>query len=393
MIDAPEDGSSVIEGARRQTGSHPYGILIVDDEEEVHAVTKLALSDVSYAGGRLRFYSAYSSEQARQILREVEDIAIVLLDVVMENEHAGLDLVRYIREDRADPFLRIILRTGQPGQAPERRVVQDYDINDYKEKTELTSQKLFTCVFTALGNYRALTSLDANRRGLIKVIEASASIFEQQSQERFIQGVMEQVGAMLFADKEIVLVKQIGIASNTGRTEQRILAAIGDDQALVGLDPRDVLPTEVNRCIQRTLEQRSNIVSDCCFSGYLRTRTGTEAVIYVSSASRLRSLDHTLIDLFFRNATIGLENLHLRQNVEETQQEIVYLLSDAVETRSNETGNHVRRVAEYARELALLSGLEAEEADLLRAAAHEGVSVRDAHTTRWYPWGRKIIRA
>ena len=114
---------------------------------------------------------------------------------------------------------------------------------------------------------------------------------------------------------------------------------------------------------------RSNIVNSHCFTGYLQTRTGTEAVIYVASASRLRGVDHTLIDLFFRNATIGLENLHLRQNVEETQQEIVYLLSDAVETRSNETGNHVRRVAEYARELALLSGLEPEEADLLRAAA------------------------
>jgi putative nucleotidyltransferase with HDIG domain len=129
------------------------------------------------------------------------------------------------------------------------------------------------------------------------------------------------------------------------------------------------LPTEVNRCVQRALEQRRNIVNSHCFTGYLQTRTGTEAVIYVASASRLRGVDHTLIDLFFRNATIGLENLHLRQNVEETQQEIVYLLSDAVETRSNETGNHVRRVAEYARELALLSGLEPEEADLLRAAA------------------------
>ncbi len=79
--------------------------------------------------------------------------------------------------------MRIVLRTGQPGQAPERSVITDYDINDYKEKTELTATKMFTLMYSVLRGYREIMAIEANKRGLEKVIEASADIFGIRSME------------------------------------------------------------------------------------------------------------------------------------------------------------------------------------------------------------------
>ncbi|CAN1213435.1 histidine kinase [Tumidithrix helvetica PCC 7403] len=136
-----------------------WKVLIVDDEFEVHNITQLALEDFTFENKKLKFLSAYAGKEACQILSEYPDIALVLLDVIMESEDAGLVVAKYIRETLQNRAIRIVLRTGQPGQVPERQAIVDYDIDDYKTKTELTSQKLFTTIITALRSFKAYTEL------------------------------------------------------------------------------------------------------------------------------------------------------------------------------------------------------------------------------------------
>lgn len=150
----------------------PWKILIADDEEEVHQVTEVAMIDIVFKGRPLEFRHAYSAREACDILAAQPDIAIILLDVVMETDNAGLKLVRHIREQMGNRRLRIVLRTGQPGQAPERDVVVDYDINDYKSKTELTRQKLLTCVVSALRSYDDIVALENLSRDLEQQVMA-----------------------------------------------------------------------------------------------------------------------------------------------------------------------------------------------------------------------------
>ena len=166
------------EAPEESTVEDAWTILIVDDDEEVHSVTELALDGLRISGRPLQFIHAYSGAEARTKLQAHPDTALMLLDVVMETDHAGLDVVEYVRNTLANPFIRIILRTGQPGQAPELDVITRYDINDYKQKTELTRERLFTTIYTSLGVYRDLVTLEANRLGLEKVIEASATVME-----------------------------------------------------------------------------------------------------------------------------------------------------------------------------------------------------------------------
>jgi DNA-binding NarL/FixJ family response regulator len=130
-----------------------WKVLIVDDEPDVHSLTKLLLRNFNYRKRGLTFLSAYSATEARDVMRDNPDIALVLLDVVMETEHAGLALVDYIRTDLNNQSTQIVIRTGQPGQAPPLTVVSNHGINDYKEKTELTQQTMILTVVKALRLY------------------------------------------------------------------------------------------------------------------------------------------------------------------------------------------------------------------------------------------------
>ncbi|SHG67253.1 PAS domain-containing protein [Massilia sp. CF038] len=146
--------------------SVPWRILIVDDDVDVHVVTKFALSNTKFQGRRLSFLHAYTGQEALAIMQETPDIALVLLDVIMETPDAGLWLARQIREQLGNDMVRIVLRTGQPGQALEHSIIVDYDINDFWCKTDLTTRKLFTTVISSLRAYASLAAASAQRQAL-----------------------------------------------------------------------------------------------------------------------------------------------------------------------------------------------------------------------------------
>ncbi|UCG28497.1 MAG: hypothetical protein JSV24_03810, partial [Bacteroidales bacterium] len=166
FIDEP-DGEVVeeaISGEKEQ--GERWKVLVVDDEEDIHSVTRMALKGFTYQGKEIDFLDTYSARDSKALLKENPDIAVILLDVVMETNTAGLDLVKYIRDKLGNKFTQIILRTGYPGYAPEREVIVSYDINDYKTKTELTSFKLFTLILASLRAYKSITELEELRQDL-----------------------------------------------------------------------------------------------------------------------------------------------------------------------------------------------------------------------------------
>jgi CheY-like chemotaxis protein len=173
-----------------------WKILVVDDEPAIHQVTKLALRSLSVLGRPSRLINALSAKDAREQLEKHPDIAVILLDVVMETENAGLDFIRHVREQAANPLIRIILRTGQPGQAPERQVMVDYDINDYKEKTELTASKLYTTVMSSIRTFAHLKTMETYRRAVDVLGCLNATVHTAADTQALAQALMAQLSAL-----------------------------------------------------------------------------------------------------------------------------------------------------------------------------------------------------
>src|SRR6476469_2564015 len=230
-----------------------WKIAVIDDEPAVHDGTRFALSDYRLNGQGLEILSAYSAAEGRELMRRHADVAVVLLDVIMESDTAGLGLVEYIRNDLKNETVRIILRTGQPGQAPERRVIVDYDINDYKAKTELTADKLFTSLTAALRSYQQLERMMQTRRGLEIIIDAASTLYDFKSMQRLAEGVLTQIASLLNVDCAGILVLRDGGAVSD---DFSVLAGSGCYSRFIGTAGSKSLDPDLRSMVDAAFRRR-----------------------------------------------------------------------------------------------------------------------------------------
>src|SRR5262245_11082747 len=129
-----------------------WPILLVDDDPDVLKVSTLAMKAFQVDGCPIKLYTAKSKAEAVNLLSTTLGgqffayIAVAFIDVVMETDTAGLELCEFIRETQQNRLTQLYIRTGQPGAAPERAVIDRYDINGYFTKVELTEDKLYSLV-------------------------------------------------------------------------------------------------------------------------------------------------------------------------------------------------------------------------------------------------------
>lgn len=347
----------------------PWKILIVDDDPEVHTVTKLVLSHFEFSGRGISFLSAFSGQEAIETLKNNPDIALMFLDVVMESDDSGLKACKAIREDLGNHFVRIILRTGQPGQAPERYVIDHYDINDYKEKTELTANKLYTTTMAALRSYRDLMKIDHNRQGLEKIIESSNAIVQNKSLKRFIEGVLIQITSILEFSQNAFYCQLPGFAACKTESHFEILSAVGKFENYVNKDLFSIEELGCLKLIQSAVSKRESLFLEDRIVLYFATETGSEHVLYMEGNHPLEIFDIELIELFIANVAVAYDNIYLRKESEETQREIIFGLGELTEARSQEVGLHVKRMAEYCKLLATKIGMSEIESDIIYIAS------------------------
>ncbi len=266
-----------------------WKLMIVDDQEDVHNMTRLVLGDFSFEGRGLNFLSAYSGKEARELIEEHPDTAVILLDVVMEDNQAGLDVARFIRNEAANRLTRIILRTGQPGQAPERKVVTELDINDYKQKTELTAQKLFTTVTTAIRSFRDLLVIEEGRKSMHLLALSVA----HQVRNRTV-AIAGFANLLLKKAKENGAVKEYirTILDESVRLEEMVSAV--NSYATIGMPTMEKV-------------QLADVVEDACDRADVRAQLGGKKVEWTKNLETLQAeadleLLARLLDALLNNA-------------------------------------------------------------------------------------------
>src|SRR5437764_11407456 len=298
---APEDSSV-----------RKWKIAVIDDDQAVHEGTRFALSDYTLNGQSLEILSAESAAEGQVLMRRHPDIAAVLLDVIMETDAAGLDLVEYIRNEIRNETVRIILRTGQPGQAPERRVIVDYDINDYKAKTELTADKLFTSLTAALRSYQQLERMVQTRRGLEIIIDAASTLYDFRSMQRLAEGVLTEIASLLNVDCAGILVLRDG---GTSGDDFSVLAGSGCYSRFTGAAGSKALDIDLRQMVEAAFQRRKDEFADHRSVLYVRTGSGREVVVLLQSERDLSDTDRSLVEIFGSRLSIAFDNVILNQQL------------------------------------------------------------------------------
>ncbi|MBV8501972.1 MAG: EAL domain-containing protein [Paucibacter sp.] len=284
----------------------PWRVLIVDDDLDVHKATELAMQGLLIEGQPLEFLHARSGHEARELLASEKDLAVALLDVVMESEDAGLQLVRFIREELCENAVRIVLRTGQPGYAPEIETVQTYDINDYKTKSELTRTRLYTVLTAAVRSYKQICNLESNRQGLEMVVEASTQLSKIRGLHRYAEGVLHQLCALLGVLPEGVVCAQ---ASGDIQSSS-IIAAAGQFMGLVDSRLCELAMASLRDRLHRCLSQRESFFDDG-LALYFGLGGDRAMVALVDLHRPLESMEQQLLRAFSANVAVGFENVLL----------------------------------------------------------------------------------
>lgn len=353
-----------------------WKVMIVDDEQSIHDVTTLALKKFEFEQKKISFLHAYSGKEAQQLIQDNPDTALILLDVVMEEDDAGLTTARYIRDDLKNKFVRIILRTGQPGSAPEETIIRDYDINDYKDKTELTVQKLKTVLYSSLRSYRDLMALEKNRNGLNKVISASSSLFESNQFDQFVSGLLTQLSAMVGNKHDALIASEDDSALLAGCTlgdEEltcpKVVNGTGRFFDSVGKPIDEVLRNSDLELIDKSIKTQQSCFDENNAVFYFNNKSGSYGVIYLPGCQEFDEDNLSLMELFSKNISIAYDNVSLYHEIDDTQSEVIHTLGTIAEFRSKETSQHVNRVALYSEFLAEKYGLSHQECKLIKFAS------------------------
>ena len=288
-----------------------WKLLIVDDDEEVHATTSFALLGMRLCGRPLQLIHARSGEEAATILSGNKEIAVVLLDVVMESHDAGLRLIHRIREELEQSEIRIVLRTGQPGHAPELDIIRDYDINDYKTKGELTQTRLITTLTAAIRSYEQLHAINDNRRGLELIVASASKLMQVQTMNAFAREVLKQLSVLLGLSGDGLVCTQRGIATGEEEgNEVHIVAASGKLAGYKGKLFDQLREPADAAAIKDCISAQKHSFSSRHAALYLRERN-QEAVVYLRSDKLIAPVNRQLAEVFAANITPYFGNVKL----------------------------------------------------------------------------------
>jgi signal transduction histidine kinase/CheY-like chemotaxis protein len=338
-----------------------WKVAVIDDDPAVHDGTRFALSDYTLNGKRLEILSASSAAEGRALLARHPDVAAVLLDVIMETDSAGLDLVHFIRTTLKNETVRIILRTGQPGQAPERRVIVDYDINDYKAKTELTADKLFTSLTAALRSYQQLHRMVETRRGLEIIVDAASTLYDFRSLQRLAEGVLTQIASLLN-----VCCAGILVLRDSGQTHDSfsVLAGSGCYSRFIGSGGSHALDPELHEAVRGALHRRDHQFLPQRSVLYIKTGSGRELVVLLECSKQLSDTDRALVQIFGSRLSVAFDNVILYEQLQQANTH----LEDRVRQRTRELLQaNTRLSAQWTR----LQRANAFKSEVLGTVAHD----------------------
>lgn len=347
-----------------------WKVIIVDDDNFVHRMIKEINNNLSFEGKRIEFYSAYTSEEAIKLLNENKDIALVLLDVFLEEKDSGLHLVKHIREDIKDTDVRIVLMTDKGSMSLQEEVILHYDINGYENKSDLFSKKMNTIILSSLRSFRDINRINNNRVAMEEVVLSISNLYETNSIEEFLSESLCHLSAVInqCKDKGTCKINSFAAIRQKETNVFKLVGGYGKYKISINNSIRETVDEANLMKVNKIFINGDHEFFDNCYIARYKSTTGTEAIIFIEIYGEIYHIDMELLDVFHKSISATFDNLCLNLEIEETQKEILYTLGEVTEARSEETGFHVKRVSKYCELLAEEYGLSKRESILLTYA-------------------------
>ncbi|WP_411990916.1 DUF3369 domain-containing protein [Agarivorans sp. DSG3-1] len=313
----------------------PWKVLIVDDDSEMHTVTKLVLNNFSYQERKLTFIDAYNAAEAYELLSNHADVAIALVDVVMESDDAGLLLIDDIRQRLNNHEIRLILRTGQPGLAPIRDVIRRYDVSDYKNKTELSDVNLDTLMCASLRAYQEITELHLQRNNLRAVINSSSHLANCENEQKLATSAFEELSSLL--SKQLNNVSISGMAISVYRSKLCVLHSQGKLDYLKEIHNLHELPNRIQNLINQVQQTQQHQYAEGNALFYLANSDSEPMMFYLEGWTEQDQPQFEPLSFYIQSTSVRLENRQLQKQLAHGQLQLVEMIYQSIQSERPKT--------------------------------------------------------
>lgn len=351
--DARPDGASPNQPAATPPGKTPLKILVVDPDPALMAMAREALDGYSLDGAGLSFLAAASAAEARELLYQNPDTAILLLELALEDEGAGLGLVRHIRSELGNQRTVIIVCTGRPDLVPEQVAVEEHEASDYRTKDALTPRTLRTAVIGHLRAFASQQALAAGRKGLAKMLVATTGLLEMRTPDVLFPNILPRVVGLLGIGHHALLCIQGDTLPRDRKF--RVRASTGRFARWKDVEVTELGEPRVEAAMERLSPSSETIVEPDYCALRLRANGGITGMIYVEGRNDGTAREWQLLELFRNKCSIAFENALLIEELNTSQKATVLAMGSLAEYKDNAAAGHLHRierlVGEIAREL------------------------------------------
>lgn len=355
-----------------------WNVLIVDNNSCVHRMIKELNKNRRFENKKINFLSAYSKEEAKKILDKNNNIGLIILDAFLSGSDLGLGLVKYIRKDIKNVDMRIVIMTDNSSDILEEEIVLNYDINGYGDKSGLFFGKSSTIILSALRGYRDIRRLKINREAMESVVKSMSEIHNESGLNSFLINSLCRLSSVINqcvgVGKYNCSIDSLAAVKIENSNKFRIVGARGKykykiDKTIAESVDRETYIKANNIYINGDNKEGDHKLFNDSYIAKYKSSSGDEAIIIIENNRNREHVDVELLNVFHKSISASYDNLCLNIEIEETQKEILYILAEVTEARSEVTGFHVKRVSKYCKILAKEYGLTQREVILLTYAA------------------------
>ncbi|HHV38355.1 MAG TPA: DUF3369 domain-containing protein [Tepidimicrobium sp.] len=347
-----------------------WNILMMDEDNFSHIMAREIVKDVKFQDKSFRIISAYSIEEALDILYRKKDIALIILDPFTEG-YDGFKLIEKIKQATRNLATRIVIMTNRRSNKFKRKAMLGYGVSGYEQKTAILSEKFLTMVIPAIKSYRDIVHINNNKKAMRQIASSSTNLIEAYSIESFMKQAFYHLSTLINICMEEGECSINGMAAIKSLDDDhfRVVVGFGRYEKYAGSPIFKILTKRDLGMFKKARNMKEPFIGRDRYIAYYNSSNGIEGIIFIEVKGDLSHIDIELLNVFHKNISTAFESLCLNKEIEETQREVLYILGEVTEARSEETGNHVKRVSLYSRLLAEQYGLDEKDTGLVAMAA------------------------
>lgn len=320
----------------------PFKVLVVDPDPSLLAMSRSALDGLSIEGAGVALVGAASAAEARDALQRHPDTALILLEIALDGDRAGLDLVTHLRRDLGNQRTRILVCASDPEIPAEDEAIAANDVGDWRVKAELTPRALRAAVAGQLRTFASLQALAAGRKGLARMLVATTGLLEMRTPDVLFPNILPRVVGLLGIGHHALLCIQGDTLPRDRKI--RVRASTGRFAKWKDVEVSDLGEPRVEAALERLSPSSETIIEPDFCALRLRANGGITGMIYVEGRNDGTAREWQLLELFRNKCSIAFENALLIEELNTSQKATVLAMGALAEYKDNAASGHLQRI-------------------------------------------------